>query len=628
MRFYINKMILWIKDKKEPRILKFEKDKINVITGNSKTGKTAILEIIDYCFCGSSETVVISWEHIGENVLWYGLRFGINEKIYTIARGNITEDGKFSSEYYFSQTGEIPEEPCAKLDESSLKLILEKEFSIEGDVMLSFGGKGIRKNSRLSFRYFLQYSTLSKDTVDNGKIFFDKMNLERYRNVWPQVFDLALGIETVDNFVLQQQIENLKQEIFALENEQKKYEKEKKQYDLKIDFLIKHAKEKLLIEESLGREESLIKIKRLIEDGADAFSTSYSIRQNYVSLQERREKINLQIIKLNRFKRSYDSYKKKLKEDADSLKPIDYIYEKYGGQLNGEYRQFLKVLERDLRSVEETLCGKRPFEYDVDRKIKELTKLLKEIELQLNTTPQVAYVTVPIAQKLISLGELKAEYEKIFIRETDNTSTNQKINNNKDQLEKLEEQYAVIKEKRELVIETLNEYIQVYINESNKALDDYGNYVARFDYQKQQLTLKQNMSANIAQISSSSDHLYMHLCLFAGLHNLILDREIPYVPGFLIIDQPSRPYFNNSEYNYDESEESLSRKDDWFKVKKIFSLWDKFYENILGKEEHFQLIILEHVSEEAWKECKHVHLVEVFDGKENALIPLQIESSK
>lgn len=310
MRFYIDKMILWIKDKKEPRILKFEKDKINVITGNSKTGKTAILEIIDYCFCGSSETVVISWEHIGENVLWYGLRFGINEKIYTIARGNITEDGKFSSEYYFSQTGEIPEEPCAKLDESSLKLILEKEFSIEGDVMLSFGGKGIRKNSRLSFRYFLQYSTLSKDTVDNGKIFFDKMNLERYRNVWPQVFDLALGIETVDNFVLQQQIENLKQEIFSLENEQKKYEKEKKQYDLKIDFLIKHAKEKLLIEESLGREESLIKIKRLIEDGADAFSTSYSIRQNYVNLQERREKINLQIIKLNRFKRSYDSYKK------------------------------------------------------------------------------------------------------------------------------------------------------------------------------------------------------------------------------------------------------------------------------------------------------------------------------
>lgn len=152
---------------------------------------------------------------------------------------------------------------------------------------------------------------------------------------------------------------------------------------------------------------------------------------------------------------TFDDLLDKIKEDADSLKPIDYIYEKYGGQLNGEYRQFLKVLERDLRSVEETLCGKRPFEYDVDRKIKELTKLLKEIELQLNTTPQVVYVTVPIAQKLISLGELKAEYEKIFIRETDNTSTNQKINNNKDQLEKLEEQYAVIKEKRELIIETL-----------------------------------------------------------------------------------------------------------------------------------------------------------------------------
>lgn len=74
MRFYIDQLILWLNDGTK-RTLQFEEDKINVITGNSKTGKTAILEIIDYCFCGSNDTVVISYEHIGENVLWYGLRF-------------------------------------------------------------------------------------------------------------------------------------------------------------------------------------------------------------------------------------------------------------------------------------------------------------------------------------------------------------------------------------------------------------------------------------------------------------------------------------------------------------------------------------------------------------------------
>lgn len=93
MNFYIDKLLLWLKNGKL-RTLSFSNDKVNVITGNSKTGKTAILEIIDYCLCGSKETVVISYEHIAENVAWYGIRFFINDKVYTIARGKITEKGR------------------------------------------------------------------------------------------------------------------------------------------------------------------------------------------------------------------------------------------------------------------------------------------------------------------------------------------------------------------------------------------------------------------------------------------------------------------------------------------------------------------------------------------------------
>ena len=40
MRFYIDQMILWLKDKKEPRILKFEEDKINVLGNAHKLNNT------------------------------------------------------------------------------------------------------------------------------------------------------------------------------------------------------------------------------------------------------------------------------------------------------------------------------------------------------------------------------------------------------------------------------------------------------------------------------------------------------------------------------------------------------------------------------------------------------------
>lgn len=120
----------------------------------------------------------------------------------------------------------------------------------------------------------------------------------------------------------------------------------------------------------------------------------------------------------------------------------------------------------------------------------------------------------------------------------------------------------------------------------------------------------------------------MHLCLFAGIHQMILNQETPYIPSFLVMDQPSRPYFNNAEYDYKDSEKTISSKGDWSKVKSIFKLWDEFFSFILKDRKHFQVIVLEHVSEDAWKECEHVHLVETFDGVVNALIPLELNEEK
>lgn len=106
---------------------------------------------------------------------------------------------------------------------------------------------------------------------------------------------------------------------------------------------------------------------------------------------------------------------------------------------------------------------------------------------------------------------------------------------------------------------------------------------------------------------------------------MLLSQNSPYVPSFLVIDQPSRPYFNTAEYSYKDSETAISKKDDWSKVKGIFSLWDYFFEQVLSQKKHFQVIMLEHVSESAWNTCHHVNLVDIFDGEKNALIPVELQ---
>jgi predicted ATPase len=49
MYFQICKIVLWPKNDEKPRTLEFELNKVNVITGASKTGKSAVVPIIDYC---------------------------------------------------------------------------------------------------------------------------------------------------------------------------------------------------------------------------------------------------------------------------------------------------------------------------------------------------------------------------------------------------------------------------------------------------------------------------------------------------------------------------------------------------------------------------------------------------
>lgn len=48
---------------------------------------------------------------------------------------------------------------------------------------------------------------------------------------------------------------------------------------------------------------------------------------------------------------------------------------------------------------------------------------------------------------------------------------------------------------------------------------------------------------------------------------------------------------------------------------------DEFIKNVIANNNEMQVIVLEHVSVEAWEGCNHIYLVEEFDGIDNALIP-------
>src|SRR5262249_25549739 len=107
-----------------------------------------------------------------------------------------------SPDYYFSSTGEVPNTaPSPNISESVLKKLLSADFGIDQDVKIPFGGRTLQANSRVSLRYFLLFNTISQDIITHSDQFFDKQNQARYQEALPRIFDIAGGIDTVENIL-------------------------------------------------------------------------------------------------------------------------------------------------------------------------------------------------------------------------------------------------------------------------------------------------------------------------------------------------------------------------------------------------------------------------------------------
>src|SRR6266511_3317604 len=74
MYFQLLNLIVWPKSELfPPRVVSFKTGMLNVITGSSRSGKSAIIPIIDYCLASSDCSIPI--DTIRDYASWYGVVF-------------------------------------------------------------------------------------------------------------------------------------------------------------------------------------------------------------------------------------------------------------------------------------------------------------------------------------------------------------------------------------------------------------------------------------------------------------------------------------------------------------------------------------------------------------------------
>src|SRR6266508_1984883 len=86
MKFAISKLVIWPRDhSKDPRVVSFAESRLNLVSGSSRSGKSAIIKIIDYCL-GSKGCSIPKLGPIRRCAAWYGIVAATEEGYKLLAR--------------------------------------------------------------------------------------------------------------------------------------------------------------------------------------------------------------------------------------------------------------------------------------------------------------------------------------------------------------------------------------------------------------------------------------------------------------------------------------------------------------------------------------------------------------
>lgn len=201
MKSYIKAIIIFNKNG-EKRVVPLEQG-VNIITGESKTGKSALVEIIDYCLCSTRCTIPKG--KITDFSYLYTLVMAIDDNTYVIARYNWDDGSKmhFSKEAkgfepenlelsYFVEKPALPYKDVKNEIECALGLFVTnmatdadqqgKKASLRNMVSYLFQHQNLMASK---FALFYRFSDFykRKDVIDQFPVFAGMISQEYYSDL-------------------------------------------------------------------------------------------------------------------------------------------------------------------------------------------------------------------------------------------------------------------------------------------------------------------------------------------------------------------------------------------------------------------------------------------------------------
>ncbi|KZI32208.1 GTP-binding protein [Escherichia coli] len=579
----ITNILIWQIDS-TLRNLELKENKVNVITGDSGKGKSSILAIIDYCLLSSSSDG-ISKTNVDNFVNWYGIRLSINGKYFTICRKatHFEEDDLV----YFDKNGDIPQIPINNIKKDVLKEHLNYEFGINSSLKIPYGGRFIQQGSKVSYRYFIPHCFIDQTTLTSSEHLYSKISDLKTRERIDRTFDMALGSENAETMIMRTRLEELQRNLARIEYKQSASKDSYFNFESEIESLYDRACYFGLISENRKNEptvsDKLENLKAIVNykdiNEIPAINERTKIEKELFLLKK-------ELTDINEYIETNTEYNKFLKDNQDSLLIAKYLDDNYSEILyTKNIYSIIKSLLNQSSEIKKAIAekGQNSLISKTNAKRKELELKISSLSKKLTTVSDEKITPIELYR---FMGELSSEIKRIVVLpKYDYTDTIEKITTKIDELEsKITDNNAF----KEYTLSLLNGKIkEIFTRMPLKGFEDA---TPIFNKAKKTLDLiNKNQVEKMIDIGSASNYMYVHVAYFLALHELVRDRNVPWVPRFLVIDQPSTPYFSTAG----------KKTDDFASLDAALNEINSFVEK-MRSHGGFQIILLEHIEESYW----------------------------
>lgn len=592
------------------RVIKLEPDAVNVITGASGTGKSAIIDAIDYCL--GSKGCGLPF-YVREHALAVAIHWVLGENHLIIGR-NIPRAGK-GTEQMFVRSGRsisLPETTDGldgPTNRDTARTIIERAFGI-GDIE-NPNVTEISQKGRATVRDLTPYLFLSGDVIiSKTTLLYDMNRPEKARDI-KATMPFFLGAVDQESVLAERNLRQLEAALDRLEREAKAREHSRSRMTERSMALLSQAatvgltlappsdaSDQLLLEQLRKVGTANFGDVQMVDgdDLAILEGERLALVKELQLMRERRRSLKQIIKDASGYKAAVSGQSHKLalvqhlKLDIGKC-PVCEAENLVGRAMADDIRASLAIVSAEVNTVNRLRPELVSEAARVDDDIGSKSLRLREVEAQVGAlirqTEDSARTASLAQERALVVGRIH-QFLEMTAQDSDSPSAN---------LASLYSEVAALRDRvdPEAKRERLRDAENIIGNFATEMLSDLPTEVpatnARLLFSASpKITLIEHVrraALTLAEIGSDQNYLAIHLALAFALQKHFESIEAP-VPGLLVIDQISRPYY--PEGGDEKSLDDMTKDSDRAAMRQIV----RFLFDETARQAGLQLILIEH----------------------------------